>query len=138
AFHHIMPIIAEASIHLNDLTRARQIGQRMRTEAESVGHPLGLAWADACDALVTWLEHDVEAGALALRRAVEALEAIPIVYDAARLRRQLAKRLAELGDREEALKQLRHVHGVFTRIGAERELKKTVDQFGEAGEEPPV
>jgi tetratricopeptide (TPR) repeat protein len=138
AIHHVLPIIGEASIHARDLLRAREIGIRMRREAEALGHPLGLAWADTCDAVLTWLEGDPRQGALALRKAAEALGAIPLVYESNRVRRQLAGRLAELGDRDGALAELRRVHAVFARLGARAELAKTVEQFGQLGAEPSV
>lgn len=137
AIHRLLPIIAEASIHARDLERATEIGRRMRTDAETFGHPLGLAWADGCDAIITWLEGDAETGAAALRRGAESLESIPLVYEAARLRRQLAGRLAEKGDRDGAVAELRKVHEVFLRLGAQYELDKTRGQFEEVGVEPP-
>ena len=138
AMQHILPTIAEASILSRDLVRAREIGRRMRKEAEAVGHPLGLAWADSCDAVLTWLQGDAQVGAVSLLRGAKALETIPLVYEAARLRRQLAGCLAEIGDREGALEQLRHVHGIFTRLGARHELEKTIGMFGEIQAEPPT
>ena len=137
AIHHILPIIAEASVHSRDLDRAEAVSRRMRREAELVGHPLGLAWADACDAVLGWLQGDPESGAVSLRKGVESLETIPLTYEAARLRRQLAGRLAEIGDRDGSLTELRHVHEVFTRLGAKHELDKTIIMFGEIDAEPP-
>jgi len=58
AIHHVLPIIGEAAIHARNLPRAKEVGARMRAEAETVGHPLGLAWAEACEAVLTWLEGD--------------------------------------------------------------------------------
>jgi class 3 adenylate cyclase/tetratricopeptide (TPR) repeat protein len=137
AIHHILPIIGEASIHARNLGRAREIGARMRLDAEALGHPMGLAWADTCDGVLTWLEHDARVGAVALRKGAEALEGIPLTYEANRLRRQLAGRLAEIGDREGALTELRRVHAGFTRLGALPELEKTFDQFRQLGVDPP-
>ena len=137
AIHHILPIIAEASIHSRDLVRAQEIARRMRKDAEAVGHPLGLAWADAVDALVTWLQGDPEVGAVSLRKGAESLETIPLTYEAACMRRQLAGRLAEVGDREGALEELRHVHEVFTRLGARHELEATIGMFRQIDAEPP-
>jgi hypothetical protein len=65
------------------------------------------------------------------------MEGIPLVYESSRLRRQLAGRLAEIGDRDGALTELRSVHAVFTRLGARPELEKTMLQFAELGAEPP-
>ena len=135
--HHILPIIAEAAIHSRQLDRAATVGARMRSEAERVGHPLAFAWAEVCDGILTWLQNDATMGVESLRRAAEALEEIPMVYDAARVRRQLAGRLAELGDRDDALAELRHVHAIFRRLGARPELAKTLIQFDELGAEPP-
>jgi DNA-binding CsgD family transcriptional regulator len=73
-----------------------------------------------------------------LDSAATALEAIPWPADAARLRRQLAGRLADLGDREGALRELRRAHEVLSRLGAERELAKARDQFRELGARPPA
>jgi hypothetical protein len=137
AIHHVLPIIAESAIHARNLPRAREVGARMRREAEAVGHPLGLAWAEACDAILTWLEGDALQGAVSLRRGAEAMEEIPLVYESSRLRRQLAARLAEVGDREGALAELRRIHGTFERLGALRELEKTNTQLAELGAAPP-
>jgi hypothetical protein len=137
AIHHVLPIIAEAAIHARNLPRAREVGARMRREAEAMGHPLGLAWAEACDALLTWLEGDAHQGAVSLRRGAEAMEKIPLAYESSRLRRQLAARLVEVGDRQGALEELTRIHGVFTRLGARQELEKTNAQLAELGAEPP-
>ena len=109
----------------------------MRKEAEQVGHPLALAWAEVCDGVLTWLQNDATIGARSLQRAAAALEEIPMVYDAARVRRQLAGRLAELGDRDGALAELHHVHEIFQRLGAGPELAKTRIQFEELGAAAP-
>jgi tetratricopeptide (TPR) repeat protein len=136
SMHHVLPIIAEAAIHSRQLDRAATVGARMRSEAERVGHPLAFAWAEVCDGILTWLQNDATMGVDSLRSAAEALEKIPMVYDAARVRRQLAGRLAELGDRDGALTELRHVHAIFRRLGAAPELAKTLVQFEELGIEP--
>jgi len=138
AIHHIIPLLGEASIHARNLGRAREVSARMRKEAEAVGHPLGIAWADAGDAALTWLEGGAEKGAVGLRRGAEAMETIPLVYEAAKLRRQLAGRLADVGDREGAIEELRYVHAVFARLGAAPELEKTLIQFDEVGAERPT
>jgi len=137
SIHHLLPIIAEAAIHSRDLARATAVGDRMKAEAEKVGHPLGLAWAEACRAVVTWLQGDAAAGAESLRRGAEALEAIPLAYEGARLRRQLAGRLAEVGDQERALVELRAAHDVFEALGARPELAKTIQLFAELDAQPP-
>jgi DNA-binding CsgD family transcriptional regulator/tetratricopeptide (TPR) repeat protein len=135
--HRLLPIIAESCLWMRDLDGARRTGARLRHDAERLGHRLGMAWADACDALVTWLEGDSERGALMLREAAERLEAVPFMADATRLRRQLAGRLAEIGDRAGAVRELRLVHDRLTELGAMQELRKARQQFKELGTRPP-
>src|SRR5690606_33210192 len=113
AMHRLLPILAEAHCHLWDVDGALQIEQRIRSDAERLGHRVGLAWADSCRALAVWIGGDPASAIRLIRDACSALEAIPMLPDAARLRRQLAGRLAETGDREGALLELRRVHEIF-------------------------
>lgn len=138
AIHRLMPVIAEASLWAADIPRATAIAQRMRRSSQALGQQLGLAWADACDAVVELLSGDKARSIALLAGAVEALEAIPYVPDAARLRRQLARALAETGDREGAMRELRRAHDVFAHLGAERELDGTREQMRELGGRPPA
>jgi len=136
-FYRILPIITEASLHLRDLERARQTVDRLRTDAERFDHRLGRAWADAGDALIAWLSGDVARGAGLMAEAARRLEEIDSIPDAARLRRQVAGRLAELGERDAAIRELRRVHDILAAIGAGPELDKARGQFREVGARPP-
>ena len=138
SIHRLLPTVAEAYLYKGDLAGAAKLGRRLRKDAKRIGHKLGLAWADACDALVVWLGGDPERGAALLREAAEALEAIPVIPDAARIRRQLAGRQAEIGDEEGAVSELRRVHETFVRLGAEKELERTRGMFREIGARPPT
>ncbi|MGH7470476.1 MAG: ATP-binding protein, partial [Longimicrobiales bacterium] len=135
--HRLLPTIAEAHLHLRDVPAATRIGQRLRQESEKLDHKLGLAWADACDALLVWLNGDARRSADLLRSAAERLEAIPFIPDGARVRRQLAGRLAEIGERDAALLELRRVHAVFSELHAERELEHTREMLRDLGSRPP-
>ncbi len=137
AMHRLLPILAEACLWAGEIDQAAEVGQRMRAHARALDHKLGMAWADACDALVRWKRGDPERGAVLMRGAAEALEAIPMIPYATRIRRQLAGRLAEIGDREGALRELHRVHDIFVSLGAELELDKTRVQFREVGQRPP-
>ena len=138
AIHRLLPMVAEASLWASALGRARALGARLRADSERVGHELGLAWADACDALVDLLEGNANRAVDLLRAATERLEAIPFVPDAARLRRQLARALAETGDREGAARELRRAHDVFAKLGAQPELEATREQLRALGARPPA
>lgn len=137
AIHRLLPLMAEAHLSMGDVEGAAAAGARLRGESERLGHQLGLAWADACDALLVWLRGDMPGGIERLRAAAERLEAVPAVPDAARLRRHFAARLRDHGDRAGALAELRRVHEVFARLGATRELEKTRGQIRELGARPP-
>jgi DNA-binding CsgD family transcriptional regulator/tetratricopeptide (TPR) repeat protein len=138
SIHRLLPIVAEAALWAADHDRARDLERRLREESARLGHPLGLAWADACVAVQELLKGDRQRSVDLLRSACEALEAIPFVADAARLRRQLARALTETGDREGALRELRTAHEVFERLGALPELEGTRDQMRALGGRPPV
>ena len=137
ATHRLMAVIVEAYLNLRELEGARRYGERLRRDAERMGHVLGIAWADACDAVLAWLEGDAARGAALLRGAAEALEAVPFLPDAARLRRHLAARLRDLGDREGALRELRRVHDTLVALGAREELRRARLQIKELGARPP-
>jgi DNA-binding CsgD family transcriptional regulator len=138
AIHRLLPMVAEAALWASALNRARALGARLRADSQQVGHELGLAWADACDALVDLLEGNANRAVDLLRAAAERLEAVPMVPDAARLRRQLARALAETGDREGAARELRKAHDVFARLGAQPELDATREQLRALGARPPA
>jgi ATP/maltotriose-dependent transcriptional regulator MalT len=138
AIHRLMPVIAEASLWAADLERARELGARLRRDSTALGQSLGLAWADACDALVELLNGDQARAVSLLRGAADALEAIPYVPDAARLRRQLANALVATGDRDGAMRELRRAHEVFAHLGAKPELDATREQMRELGARPPA
>jgi DNA-binding CsgD family transcriptional regulator len=137
AIHRLLPLLAEAHLSMGDLEGATAVGARLRANSERLGHKLGLAWADACDGFLEWLRGDVRSAIHMLRTAAERLEAIPVVPDAARLRRHFAARLRDDGQRDEAIQELRRVHEIFARLGAERELAKTREQIRELGARPP-
>jgi DNA-binding CsgD family transcriptional regulator/tetratricopeptide (TPR) repeat protein len=138
AGHRLLPVLAEAHLIARDLEGARAVGARLRAEAEALDDPLARAWADACDAVALWLGGAGPEGADALRGAAEKLEAIPFLPDALRVRRRLAACLADLGDRDGAVRELRRIHDGFVKLGAERELEKTRRALHELGARPPV
>ena len=137
AVHRLLPILAESALEARDLRRAEKIGRRLRRDSEQLGQRAGLAWADACAALVAMLRGETDRAIVLLRDAAAALEAVPVVADAARVRRQLARVLAESGDREGATRELRRVHEVFVRLGADRELALARQQLRDLGARPP-
>jgi ATP/maltotriose-dependent transcriptional regulator MalT len=137
AMHRLLPILAEAYLWAGEIERADAVGRRMREHSERLDHRLGHAWADACEALVMWKRGDPAGAVDLMRAAAEALEEIPMLWDAARVRRQMAGRLADLGRMEEASAELKRVHDIFAKLGAELELEKARMQFRQIGHRPP-
>lgn len=137
AVHRLLPILAEACLWAGEIDEAEELGGRLREHARGMDHKLGLAWADACDALVRWKRGDAKGGAAEMLKAAEALEAIPMIPYAVRIRRQMAGRLADIGDTDGAARELKKVHDVFAQLGAELELEKARVQFREIRLRPP-
>jgi DNA-binding CsgD family transcriptional regulator/tetratricopeptide (TPR) repeat protein len=134
----LLPLVGEAALFSRDFDRAAMHSNRMRRDAGRLQHRLGLAYADACDGLITWFrDGDPRRGIPLLRSAVEQLEAIPIPPQAARVRRKLAGALVEIGEREEGMRELRKAHDVLARLGATDELTGTREEMRERGMRPP-
>lgn len=136
--YRLLPLMGEAALQMRDLERAARVTRRLRRDSEWFEHGLAGIWADAGDALIAWLSGDVERGAERMARVAHRLEAVDSIPDAARMRRQLAGRLVELGDRDAAIRELRRVHDVLARLGAGPELEKARGQFREVGARPPA
>ncbi len=135
--HRLLPVIGEVYVYQRDLDLIKETTDRMRYEGDRMDHRVILVYAQAGEALLTWYSGDLEAGARTLEGAAEAMEELGIPYAAARLRRQHAGRLAELGQREKALEALRGCHEVFARLGAGPELQATRGMYEELEKRPP-
>jgi len=136
--HRLLPMTIEAALWMGDLDMARRYEARLRKDSLQLGHKLGLAWADTCEGLCAMLSRDYATAAPLLQKSAEALEAIPWLLDAARVRRKLAWVLAKLGDLEGATRELRRSHDAFLRMRAEVELSITRDVIRELGLRPPA
>ena len=139
SIHRLIPTILEAALWRQDFERVQRYGERLRRDSTNMSHPLGLAWATASDALVARLrDADLPRAVELLRAAADQLDSIPFVFDAARIRRNLAQLLVAMDDREGAMRELRRAHDVFARIGAETELRGARDQLRDLGARPPA
>jgi DNA-binding CsgD family transcriptional regulator/tetratricopeptide (TPR) repeat protein len=138
AIYRLLPFVIESALWIGDRDRAARHSARLRRDSLALGHPLGLAWADTTDALLAYLTGPAGRAAGLLRDAAGALEAVPFVFDAARLRRMVAHALSDAGDRAGAARELRRAHDVFARLGAEREMHGTREQLRSLGARPPA
>jgi DNA-binding CsgD family transcriptional regulator len=123
AIHRLLPIIFEAALWLQEFELAREVTARLRTSSVRLGHKLGLAWANAADALLMRLADRHPDGIPRLLAAADDLDAIPFPFHAARLRRRTAQLMVVDGDLDGACRELRRAHDVFLRLGAEKELR---------------
>jgi DNA-binding CsgD family transcriptional regulator len=137
AIHRLMPLAAEASLWIQDWPRVDRYGERLRTLGNQLGHPLALAWADACFALKRMLQGDKRGSIELLEHAAQALEAVPFVEHAARLRRKLVDSYYESGDTESAVRELRRIHDVFARLNARPALDEVREKMRAIGVRPP-
>lgn len=137
AVHRLLPALAEACLWAGHIDRAEEVGRRMRAHAEKIDHRLGIAWSDACAALVRWKRGDPGGSTDLMASAVNELSEIPMIWTATRLRRQLAGRFAEVGRMEEAVAELDQVHAVCVKVRAGLELEKTRGMYRELGLRPP-
>ena len=134
----LLPVVGEAALVGRDFERAARHMARMRVDAERLGHPLGLAYADACDGLLAWFrDGDPQRAIPLLRSAAEQLEKIPYPPQAARIRRRLAGALLEVGQPEEGRRELKKAHDVLAKLGAADELSGTREEMRERGVRPP-
>jgi DNA-binding CsgD family transcriptional regulator len=138
AVYRLLPFLIECSLYLEDYERAARYNERLRRDSAALGHPLGLAWATTTDALLAYLTGPADLAVPMLRAAAAALEAVPFVFDAARLRRRMALALSDAGDAAGAERELRLAHDVFARLGAEAELRATREQLRALGARPPA
>jgi DNA-binding CsgD family transcriptional regulator len=129
--HRLLPLVGEVHVRLRDLEGAERVRKRLVREGRKMDHRLSLVWARAAEALITWWSGDIEGAAGMLGEAADAMEEIGICYDAARIRRQLVGRLAELGRKDEAAAELRKAHTTFERLGAIPELERARNMFDE-------
>jgi DNA-binding CsgD family transcriptional regulator len=133
ATYRLIPVTAEAAFWKRDRERAKQLRDRMYEESERLGNRLGLVWVRAGDGLIARLNDDFANAATLLRQSIEALEKIPWVYDAARLRRWLADVMIRLGDHEGGIRELRKSHEICAALGARVELEHARDMMKHLG-----
>ncbi len=135
--HRLLPVVGEVYTYQRDHELMEKTTSRMRRDGERMDHRVILVHAQAGEALLTWYSGDLVEGAETLRGAAEAMEELGIPFSAARLRRQYAGRLADLGQRDEALGVLEACHEIFARLGAGPELSATRGMYEEMEKRPP-
>ncbi len=129
--HRLLPLVGEASLWLREFDSAQHYGERLLEASSRLGHPLAKAWSDACFALSHFLQHYDAAALAPLSAAADALDAIPFVEHAARLRRKYVDALLRAGHADEARVQLLRIHDVFVRLQATPALEDAREKMRE-------
>jgi DNA-binding CsgD family transcriptional regulator len=139
ALQWLLPVVGEAALWTKEWKKAEMHSARMRSDALRLDHPLGLAWADACDGLLIMLRDNNPAGGIhLLRRAAEKMEELQIFASAAVLRRHLGRALIDSDDPDSARKELKRAHDTLARLGARSELEAVREQLRSLGARPPA
>jgi DNA-binding CsgD family transcriptional regulator len=125
AVHRLLPTMIEALMWKQDFALSDFYCARLRRDSERVGHRLGLFLADVGEAMSAMLRGTTQPLLDRIITAADQIEAVPLAFDSARLRIEIARRHVELGDRKSAIKQLNHAHDVLARLGAAGELETT-------------
>ncbi|MGH7678499.1 MAG: LuxR C-terminal-related transcriptional regulator, partial [Gemmatimonadaceae bacterium] len=129
----LIPVTAEAAFWKRDAARGKELLDRMKADCERFGHRLGHVWVTAGEALVARLREDYVRSAELMKTAIEGLEGIPWLYDAARLRRWYADVLVRIGDHEAGIRELRKSHEFCARMGARVEVERARVMMKELG-----
>jgi len=134
----LLPLISEAALLKQDFAHAEELSRRMRADAARLQHRLGLAFSDACDALLVLYRDSDPARAISLlRSAADQFDSIPLPVQSARVRRRLAYALMDNGQPEEGMRELKRAHEVFVKLRAAGELDATREALRELGVRPP-
>ena len=136
--YRLLPLVAECHMRLYQWDEARAVATRLREAADRLGHPLARAWSDACAAIEARFIGDRAASIAGLRAAAEALEAIPFVEHAARLRRRMAEPLIEIGDLKGAEREFRSAFDAFKRLGARGPMEEIRERMRQVRITPPA
>jgi DNA-binding CsgD family transcriptional regulator len=136
AIYRLWPALIEAHLWTQEFGEADRLLRELSDASRLLNHRLGLAWVEAGEALSAMLRGTTPA---LLQRVVDSLtglEEVPFIFDAARLRREIARRHVELGHPEAAVKVLEEACAIFERLGAEGELEGARAQLRELGIAP--
>ncbi|MBK5188117.1 MAG: AAA family ATPase, partial [Gemmatimonadaceae bacterium] len=124
AVHRLLPTMIEALMWKQDFALADFYGKRLQRESERVGHRVGLLFAEVGAAISAMLRGTTLPLLERVVAAADQIEALPLPFEAARLRCEIARRYVELGDRRNAIRQLNLALTVLVHLGAAGEIER--------------
>jgi DNA-binding CsgD family transcriptional regulator len=134
--HRLLPTMIEALFWKQDFALADFYCERLRHDSERVGQRVGVVLAEAGEAMSAMLRGTTQPLLDAVIAVADKIDTIPLAFDGARLRLEIARRHVELGDRDSAIRQLNRAFEVFSRIGAAAELEQARAQLRELDARP--
>jgi len=134
--HRLLPTMIEALFWKQDFALADFYCKRLRHDSERVGQRVGVVLAEAAEAVGAMLRGTTQPLLDAVIAVADKIDTIPLAFDGARLRLEIARRHVEMGDRESAIRQLNRAFEVFSRIGAAGELERAKAQLRELDARP--
>ena len=134
--HRLLPTMIEALLWKQDFALADFYCKRLRHDSERVGHRVGVLLAEVGEAMAAMLRGTTQPLLDKVIVAADQLEALPLAFDSARLRLEIARRHVELGDRDSAIRQLNRAFEVLSRLGATNEIERARAQLRELDARP--
>jgi DNA-binding CsgD family transcriptional regulator len=134
--HRLLPTMIEALLWKQDFAQVEVYCTRLRRDSERVGQRIGVILADAGEAMAAMLRGTTQPLLDKVIEAADKMDSIPLPFDGARLRLEIARRHVELGDRDGAIRQLTSAHDTFVRLGAVSELERARAQLSELNVRP--
>jgi DNA-binding CsgD family transcriptional regulator len=134
--HRLLPTMIEALFWKRDFAQVDFYCKRLRHDSERVGQRIGVVLAEAGEAMSAMLRGTTKELLDNVSAVADKIDAIPLAFDGARLRLEIARRHVELGDRVSAIRQLSRAHETLSRLGAGGELERATAQLGELGVRP--
>ncbi len=120
----LLSTMIEALLWKQDFAQADFYCRRLRHDSERLGHGVGALLAEVGETMSGMLSGTTQPLLDRVIELADKIEAIPLPFEGARLRLEIARRLGEMGDRDGAIRQLNRAFDVFSRIGAAGELER--------------
>lgn len=136
AIYRLWPALIEAHLWTQEFDEVDRLLRELREASQLLNHRLGLAWVETGEALSRMLRGTTPALLQRVVASLAGLEQVPFIFDAARLRREIARRQVELGDNAAAVQVLNEACAIFERLGAAGELEGARAQLRELGASP--
>jgi class 3 adenylate cyclase len=126
----LLPAQVEIAIAVDEIGEARAASDELVEIAQDYATPSLEAHAATAAGAVALAEGDADTALGELRRAIRLYQDVETPYEAARVRLLAADAYRSEGDTDAAELELRAAQATFDRLGATRDLRRTVESIG--------